>query len=601
VSSPTLLSCPQLFANSKAILEGSPWYVHFPRGYWLYEKSKHLWVSGYPVKTKLFKSPQEFGVHLLWLLSNSHDPNDCCCINCNIKPVVIRSILSTDDLTAVTTTAVESLVIEPPPIAPPPPISTTPIPLPPTVKASAAALARSNNRTKKNTDAAIPAAGTSAAAKPAMPPTHIATPVTSVLPPAVQIPAVTATPVPIPVPIPVPTLVPTPTPIPAPAPAPAPAPVVLPTPTPVQTPVPIPIPIPIPTPTPPAAAVPVPKPKNKLPMPVVNSPLLFRTGEQVWYKYGSNWRLGLINASKPSGYDIIPIGHRVIVFSPVVSKTESDMRPFHTFSVPTVTMEELKNKSFDEVQWETLVHTVVGTDNQKMQVFALDASKMAALKVDLSFSLFTRLNTGTGTKINYYGIFLGSERVELGDALRIRMTSVDGSTTTQPEAAVFGVREILVHSTNPGVVQFIGDIYQLISGNDPVHDSAVIAPDNQLPVALIEETSWRNGVNPAKQWRWALLREDIVLQENSIKGRFYPTHRLVPLLHPIPFQNAVKQGQVEDMHAYLNTRMDVTARYTGRKRDRLDTVGHAVPSQARFAFEPVVQEDSDGGDPSVIS
>ncbi|PHH58741.1 hypothetical protein CDD82_2747 [Ophiocordyceps australis] len=48
--------------------EGNSWYVYFPRGYWLYEKSKHLWVSGYPIKGKLFKSPQEFGLHLIWLL-----------------------------------------------------------------------------------------------------------------------------------------------------------------------------------------------------------------------------------------------------------------------------------------------------------------------------------------------------------------------------------------------------------------------------------------------------------------------------------------------------------------------------------------------------
>ncbi|KKF93747.1 Transcription-silencing protein Clr2 [Ceratocystis platani] len=68
---------------SPAPQEGLPWFVPFPKGYWLYEKSKHFLVSGYPIKGKLYKTPQEFGVHLLWLLSSSEDRRDCCCIFCN--------------------------------------------------------------------------------------------------------------------------------------------------------------------------------------------------------------------------------------------------------------------------------------------------------------------------------------------------------------------------------------------------------------------------------------------------------------------------------------------------------------------------------------
>ncbi|KAL5621796.1 hypothetical protein BROUX41_005741 [Berkeleyomyces rouxiae] len=69
---------------SPAPQEGLPWFVPFPKGYWLYEKSKHFLVSGYPIKGKLYKTPQEFGVHLLWLLSSSTNRKDCCCIFCNV-------------------------------------------------------------------------------------------------------------------------------------------------------------------------------------------------------------------------------------------------------------------------------------------------------------------------------------------------------------------------------------------------------------------------------------------------------------------------------------------------------------------------------------
>ncbi|KAG5944001.1 hypothetical protein E4U53_006966, partial [Claviceps sorghi] len=123
--------------------EGNPWYAQFPRGYWLYEKSKHLWVSGYPIKAKLYKSPQEFCVHLIWLLSASMDYKDCCCVHCN-QPSQAKLAAATEELiitqsetpvpvpmpTATPTTKSNSNTPTPAP-ATAVPQKVTPVPLPP--------------------------------------------------------------------------------------------------------------------------------------------------------------------------------------------------------------------------------------------------------------------------------------------------------------------------------------------------------------------------------------------------------------------------------------------------------------------------------------
>jgi hypothetical protein len=107
--------------NLKSLLGGLPWFVNFPQGYWLYEKSKHLWVSGYPTKARLFKTPQEFGIHLLWLLSSSEDSADCCCIHCNVPAMsdedlqVRQRSVETPNSDSITTPLLSPVTTAPPP------------------------------------------------------------------------------------------------------------------------------------------------------------------------------------------------------------------------------------------------------------------------------------------------------------------------------------------------------------------------------------------------------------------------------------------------------------------------------------------------------
>lgn len=270
-------------------------------------------------------------------------------------------------------------------------------------------------------------------------------------------------------------------------------------------------------------------------------------------------------------------------------KMTEDMRPFHAFSVPSVTIPDLKDKIFDEVPWEAMFRGT-GNDTGKRDLVALDASKMAAWKIDSSYSLWSPISEDPSGKVIYYGCFFGAERVEIGDCLRPR--SLPRELGLASDTAVLGLRNIFTSKDYPGAVLFCGHLYMLVKGDAP---NAV--PPDSLPLALRDESNWRNSISPTSRWNWVLVKENIVLQEQAIRGRFYPTHRLMPILDSARFQHAVQQGQVDDQFAQLNNRMDGMGRYIGRKRNRMDTLGVSVVHGARLALDPHVREEGNAGAP----
>lgn len=293
-------------------------------------------------------------------------------------------------------------------------------------------------------------------------------------------------------------------------------------------------------------------------------------------------------SNNQSGHELLPIGHGMVQQRNTMKITE-DMRPFHAFSVPAVTIPDLKDKIFDEVPWEAMFRGT-GSDPGKRDLLALDASKMAAWKIDSSYSLWYPTSEDPSGKVAYYGCFFGAERIEIGDCLRPRALPRELGLST--DTSVLGLRNIFTSKDYPGAVLFCGHIYMLVNGDAP----NAVPPEN-LPVALRDETNWRNSISGTSRWQWVLVKEHIVLQEQSIRGRFYPTHRLMPILDPVRFQHAAQQGQVDDQFAQLNNRMDGMGRYIGRRRNRMDTLGVSVVHGARLALEPHVREEGNGGLP----
>ena len=445
--------------------DGNPWYVQFPRGYWLYEKSKHLWVSGYPIKAKLFRSPQEFGVHLLWLLSSSKDYTDCCCVHCN--PAAPKT--TTDD----------NLIVEAKP-------KVTPVPLP-----------------------------------------HI---------PGQK-----------------------------PAPSPSPSPQAQPPPQPLQ---------PQPQPHSQSQSQPQPQPIRWS----LHGALLFRAGELVWYQTGQAWRLGIISPPTASEYHLLPLGHALVTPNQSITKGDADIRPYQTFMLPAIDTPELKDvHAFDKAPWDPLFRST--NDHQRL---VLDASKLAAANIDASYSLWNAMSQDPNADpFPYFGCFLGAERLEVGDCLRIKQDPA----ASIPDGAVMGLRLIFTRREYPGAVFFRGNVYLRIT---PEQQGGPLVPHDQLPVALQHEAAWRKQAGrPA---RWILLGEDVTLPERAIGGRFYPTHKILPILNPAVFNDAVARGAIDQLQVYLNDRLDNAPLYFGRRPSRAETLGLALPQGAGVALEPAIRE-----------
>ncbi|KAL6881733.1 hypothetical protein HDV57DRAFT_74424 [Trichoderma longibrachiatum] len=565
--------------------EGNPWYVHFPRGYWLYEKSKHLWVSGYPIKSKLFKSPQEFGVHLIWLLSASTDYGDCCCVHCN-TPASSKPLVAPEEPTGQTISH-----------------SSAPISIPASAQAStqplgdAAARTEQPERPFKVTPVPLPTIPGQPAQRPPSitPRPQPVQPQQSQQPQPQQLTQQQIQQSPVPLPAHLQSREPAQT---------AQSPQLI-QPNPSQ-------PIPTagtnpPTPVPAAVATTAPMPQQQQQPKAqaiqwsLKSPLLFRAGELVWYQTGNTWRLGIISNPgnmTPNGmtFELLPIGHAVVP-QPNVTKLETDLRPFHCYSVPSVDIAELKDKVFDEVPWESLFQAA-GNNAVRRDLINLDASKMAASKVDFSHSLWTRRGDDpTGKAVSYYGCFFGAERLEIGDAVRVKMAGAEANSS---QTTVMGLLHIFTSADYPGSVFFRGPIYQLSKQGPSAAAAAAAAggaviddEKEKLPLALQEEVRWRTQVTRGRQWCWVLIKDNVVFKEQSIRGRFYPTHRLMPIYNPNEF-GALVAGQqpLRDQHIYLNNRMDgAGGRHIGRKANRLDTLGPCVPHTARLMLEPHIQEE----------
>lgn len=182
-----------------------------------------------------------------------------------------------------------------------------------------------------------------------------------------------------------------------------------------------------------------------------DEPTLFRRGEMVWYQQEPAWRIGIIRyvgSGQTTIYTVVPLGHALLNL-PDVQKQAAQMRPFLTFSVPAMSIPILHEKTFNQVNWQGLLDDP--SYQGRGEVVGLEASKLAAIEIDGSWSTFNHLPAGPKQSKNqsfYGGVFLGAEMIRLGDPIRpkeknrgtlLEVTEISVTLTTtapnQPEPA----------------------------------------------------------------------------------------------------------------------------------------------------------------------
>jgi hypothetical protein len=306
---------------------------------------------------------------------------------------------------------------------------------------------------------------------------------------------------------------------------------------------------------------------------------LYRPGELVWFNKGPNWGLGVISKrqvqnNKPR-YLIQPLSHPVQHPPYQIKDQEDSIRPWLAWSVPEPTNPGLRNLTFDQVPWEQVIRGDFGRYDAEV-----DGSILAAKAIDASYSLFDRIENALVSpgEVSYNGIFLGAEKIWAGEPVRLRRGD---------DIVVLIIQKLIERTTPPAtsIVTFLGDIYQFVEMPSP-YKSRSEWPTPALPPRMVADLRFRNEIADAAKifiwYEWRLLEPAAKVGLSDVKGRWYETRTLLPILRGVQqFQQDISHGTTTDAGLWMNGRGDNSAGQGQRKKNRKDTLGRSVPPDCK--------------------
>lgn len=394
-------------------------------------------------------------------------------------------------------------------------------------------------------------------------------------------------------------------------------------------------PIPRPMSGAPLQKKPTPLPLQPTPLPLPKSDdqkldrryhtFMYRPGEQVWFKRGAAWGLGVIlrrwipqsvsNASNPYYYLVQPLSYPGHNQSQVVKSSDSEMRPWLAWSVPRFTNDGLNNLPnplrYENADWQGMMQRRYG--NGDMEV---DGSIMSAKTVDSTYTLFGPNNNvehEAGIRETHYdGMFLGAEKVWVGDPIRLHIGT---GTDVMVVHSIIGSKR--VSAMNPKQVleqscKLMGDIYALTSvqhTNTQIPSPAAPNSNPHLPQRLTEDLAFRNARSiPTKRTAhyWKLVSAQYRVDLSEVKGRWYEASIVLPILQPQVFDEASRRGEIQESSLWMNSRGDCVnsnrppnlprlPKLNVRTETRKDAFGRSVPPgvEIREGIAPPLPENVD--------
>lgn len=345
---------------------------------------------------------------------------------------------------------------------------------------------------------------------------------------------------------------------------------------------------------------------------------IFRPGELVWFKRGQAWGLSVIlqrfvNLSSSSErYMVQPLSHP-FQHPPVVTKSSNtELRPWLSWSVPKFTNDGL-NKLVDPARYETADWQGMMQKRYGNGDLEVDGSILAAKAIDATYTLFGLIKSTQpeqGVQESHWdGIFLGAEKLWVGDPVRLFTES--------------GYHIMVVHSIvdqkrgaqGPTETPYlVGDTYALttIQHTNP-NIPTPAAPNNNpnLPETLTKDMAFRNArtipsKGTASYWKQVASMSKIEL--NQVKGRWYESSLLVPIINPDAFEDMSRKGEMIEVSQWLNSRNDCVnanrpekaprvEKPNIRKQTRREAFGRAVPANAVLADESTQEDTRQTGPP----
>jgi hypothetical protein len=333
---------------------------------------------------------------------------------------------------------------------------------------------------------------------------------------------------------------------------------------------------------------------------------MYRPGEVVWFSRVQAWGLGVILRrwrTNTVNYTIQPLTYPGGPSVSVTKSSEFDIRPWLAWSVPAFTHAGLNTvpelPRFDTVDWNALRSGAYGKGGD----LEVDGSILAAKSVDSTFTPFGQTQTvepEPGVTDAYYeGIFLGGEKIWVGEP--IRLSAVTG-TDILVVRSIVGQRKTAAMTGQ--IIQqstfLVGDMYSLVNIQhiDPnIPTPAAPSMNPHLPERLTQDLAYRNAhsirVNRIASY-WRLVQTQRRVELSAVKGRWYEASILLPILQDKKsYDNMVARGDIQEASLWMNSRGDcqnanrpTNAPKVGsqniRKPTRREALGHAIPASAEI-------------------
>jgi Transcription-silencing protein Clr2 len=313
-----------------------------------------------------------------------------------------------------------------------------------------------------------------------------------------------------------------------------------------------------------------------------NGKFMYRPGEMVWFNRGAAWGLSVIckrqEVNSKARYLLQPLSHP-LNHPPAQIKDQDAIRPWLAWSVPVTTHSQIANLHYEEVPWDRVLRGELGVGDAEV-----DGSILAAKSIDGCYTFFDRLPTPTPTAgtgdVYYSGMFLGAEKIWVGEPVRLRLPN-------KSDIAVMVVQQMAERVTESAShVTITGDIYKFVEIPVPYKDRKEW-PTPDLPARMAADLRFRNEVaDNAKRgtWcEWRLIERMASRSLNEIKGRWYETRSLLPVLRGAEYQQDLAKGISSDAGLWMNSRGDSSNGLNQRKKNRVDTLGKAVPSELKIS------------------
>lgn len=322
----------------------------------------------------------------------------------------------------------------------------------------------------------------------------------------------------------------------------------------------------------------------------------YRPGEVIWFYRGAAWGLGVVTRryqqpqNEARGYIVQPLSHPRFHPDLVTVVHEEQLRPWLAWSPPGCTYSVLQEQpmTYDVVDWEGLINGRYGSGDPEV-----DGSILAAKAVDNTYSPFDFVRTvklgNERDERHWNGIFIGCEKLWVGEPARLRPGS--GTDVLVIVSIVERTRSTVAECV------LVGDIYTLA----PFKSNQQEGPnDRNIPLRMRQDLHWRNTITSRARGSrayWKLLQSKATLEIGQIKGRWYESSIMMPILmQQQRMQTMIAQGDVGDTGQWMNARGDsnpANPLSNGVKRnDRRSAFGKAVPAAMRIV---------DGTDPPLTT